>query len=491
MLGRKTYLSLLSLLFTRLVQGIILLVAVNRFFKINFGFFSVAQSLLAFLLFFSDLNLSTAHLKLMAEEKDKNVAFSTYFYLKIVLLIVSSVAFIFIIMFSLNFNLVSNNPEQVLIIVVVFLDRLLVSFLMVYNYSFQATFQIAKKEIATIIGQIIGFIFGLISILVLHNFILYILNTTISNLFSLSLCVYFGRGFKLTKIRKDLMMTYLKLNMIFILPFFLNVITTNLGPLIFIHFYNEDLLGIFNIIASFFLMIQGIIQVFRSLLIPNFSILIQNNKLNEIQTSINLFEKYTAILTGVIITLGIIFGDYVLKVLNIQTNFESGLLLYFGYLISLISFSLTGPYTPLIIASVKFKVYTISLIIPFIFAIISWFFFIPPFNILGINLGVWISIIPQSIFIRYYCFKYFKTGNMHLKYGLNLSVIFVMICVSFFIFSLQLFIVIRAIIILGILLSYLGFLIFTKLLTKSDYKYLKSVVNPKEMLNYIRNETFD
>ena len=164
MLGRKTYLSLLSLLFTRLVQGIILLVAVNRFFKINFGFFGVAQSLLAFLLFFSDLNLSTAHLKLMAEEKDKNIAFSTYFYLKIGLLIVSSIAFIFVIMFSLNFNLVSNNPEQVLIIVVVFFDRLVLSFLMVYNYSFQASFQIAKKEVATIIGQIIGFVFGLISI---------------------------------------------------------------------------------------------------------------------------------------------------------------------------------------------------------------------------------------------------------------------------------------------------------------------------------------
>lgn len=491
MLGRKTFLSVLSLLFIRLIQGIILIIAVNRFFPIEFGYFTVAQSLLAFLLFFSDLNLSTAHLKLMAEEKDKNVAFSTYFFLKIALIIISSITFVFIIMFSLNNNIVTNNLEQVLIIIVVFIDKLIISFIMVYSYSFQATFQIAKKEVATIISQIIGFIFGLISILVLNNFILYLLNTVISNLFTLSLFIYFGRKFKLRKIRKDLLIRYFKLNMVFILPFFLNVIITNLGPLIFLQYYSEDLLGVFNVIASFFLMIHGIEQVFRSLLIPNYSILIKNNNLDEIRQSIALFEKYIAILNAVIIVFGIIFGDYFLKILFGQVYYDNGLFLYFGYLISLISFSIIGPYSPLIIASEKFKVYTLSLLITFTFAVFSWIVFIPPFKILGINLGTWFSIIPQSIFIRYYCFKYFKTGKLHMMYGLNLIVISGLIGLSIFIFSLNLMFIIRIIFTLIFLGSYLGFLIFTKFLTKSDFKYFKSVVNPKEMLDYIKNETFD
>ena len=488
MLGRKTFLSVISLLFIRLIQGIILIFAVNRFLPIEFGYVIVAQSLLAFFLFFSDLNLSTAHLKLMAEEKEKSVAFSTYFFLKILLIIISSITFVFIIFFSINSNLITNNLTQITIIAVVFFDRLIFSFLMVYNYSFQATFKIAKKELATIIGQIFGLIFALISILVLNSFILYLINTIISNLFSLSLCIYYGRGFKLIKIKKDLLVKYFKLDLVFILPFFVNVLITNLGPLLFLQYYDEELLGVYYIIASFFLMITGIEQVLRSLLIPNFSLLYKNNKLDEIRESINLFEKYTAILNGVIIVIGIIFVDYIIKILFGQLYLEKGLFLYFGYLISLINFSIIGPYTPLIIASEKFKVYTGTLFISLIFTILSWVFLIPFLDILAINLGTWISTIPQTIFIRYYCFKYFKTGKLKFKNALNLAVISSMIFVSFYLFSLNLSIFIRIFFCLFILILYLGFLLLTKLLTKNDFRYLLNVINPKEMVNYIKEE---
>ena len=491
MLGRKTFLSVISLLFIRLVQGIILIIAVNQFLTIEFGYVTVAQSLLAFFLFFSDLNLSTVHLKLMAEEEEKSVAFSTYFFLKIFLIIISSITFIFIIIFSLNSSLITNNQNQIAIIIVVFVDRLIISMLMVYNYSFQATFKIAKKEVATIIGQIIGLIFGLISILVLNNFILYLVNTIISNIFALSISIYYGREFKLTKIKRDLFVKYFKLDLVFILPFFINVLVTNLGPLIFLQYYNEELLGVFNVISSFFLMIKGIQQVFRSLLIPNFSIAIKNNNLDEVRKSISLFEKYTAILNGIIIVIGIMFGDYFLKILFGQIYFENGLFLYFGFLISLISFSLIGPYTPLIVVLEKFKVYTINLFISLIFSITTWIFLIPFLNILAINLGSWISIIPQTIFIRYYCFKYFKTGKLKLNNALNLVVIFSMIIVSFYFFSLNLSLLLRIFITLIILISYLGFLIYRKILTRNDYTYFMNVINPKKMVDYIKEETLN
>ncbi len=489
MLGRKTFLSVISLLFMRLIQGIILIFAVNRFLPIEFGYVTVAQSLLAFFLFFSDLNLSTAHLKLMAEEREKSVAFSTYFFLKILLIIISSITFIFIIFFSLNNNLITNNLNQISIITVVFIDRLIFSFLMVYNYSFQATFKIAKKELATIIGQIFGLIFALISILVLDSFILYLINTIISNMFSLSLCIYYGREFKLTKIRKNLLVKYFKLDLVFILPFFVNVLITNLGPLLFLQYYNEELLGVYNIITSFFLMIKGIEQILRSLLIPNFSLLYKNNKLDEIRKSINLFERYTAILNCVIIVIGIMFGDYLIKILFGQIYLQKGLFLYFGYLISLINFSIIGPYTPLIVASEKYKVYTGTLFISLIFSILSWVFFIPFLDIIAINLGIWISAIPQTIFIRYYCFKYFKTGKLKFKNALNLVVIFSMIFVSFYFFSLNFSILIRILFCLFILILYLGFLILTKLLTRNDFTYFMNVINPKKMFDYIKEET--
>jgi len=489
MLGRKTLLSVISLLFIRLIQGIILIFAVNRFLPIEFGYVIVAQSLLAFFLFFSDLNLSTAHLKLMAEEREKSVAFSTYFFLKIILIIISSITFIFIIFFSLNNNLITNNMNQTSIIIVVFIDRLIFSMLMVYKYSFRATLKIAKNELAAIIGQIFGLIFALISILVLNSFILYLINTIISNMLSLSLCIYFGREFKLTKIKRDLLIKYLKLDLVFVLPFFINVLITNLGPLLFLQHYNEELLGVYNVITSFYLMIKGIEDVFRSLLIPNFSILLKKKKLDEIRKSINLFEKYTAILNGMIIVFGIIFADYIIKILFGQIYLETGLFLYFGYLISLINFSIFGPYSPLIIASEKFKVYTFNLIISFTFSIVSWLFLIPSFNILGITLGMWISSIPQTIFIRYHCYKHFKIGKMKVKTALNLIFIIFMIFISIYFYYLDLSLFLRLFISLSLLILYIGFLISTKLLTRDDYNYFINVINPKKMLDYIKEET--
>jgi len=489
MLGRKTFLSVISLLFIYLIQGIILILAVNRFLPIEFGYVIVAQSLLAFFLFFSDLNLSTAHLKLMAEEKEKNVAFSTYFFLKILLIIISSISFIFIIFFSLDSNLITNNQNQISIIIVVFIDRLIITMLMVYNYSFQATFKIAKKEVATVIGQIIGLIFALISILILNNFILYLANSIISNLFALSISIYYGREFKLTKIKRDLLVKYLKLDLIFVLPFFLNVLVRNLGPLIFLQYYNEELLGVFNVITSFFIMINGIEQVLRSLLIPKFSQLFKNNQLDEIRKSISLFEKYIAILNGVIIVLGIMFGDYIIGILFGQIYLEKGLFLYIGYLISLISFSIIGPYTPLIVASEKFKIYTVTLFISFIFSLTSWFLLIPVLNILAINLGIWISSIVQTIYVRYNCNKYFKVGKMKLNYALNLIFIISMIFISIYFFNLNLSFILRTLFSLSLLILYLGFLISTKLLTRDDINYVINVINPKKMLDYIKEET--
>ncbi|MBA7677754.1 hypothetical protein ES703_86018 [subsurface metagenome] len=44
---------------------------------------------------------------------------------------------------------------------------------------------------------------------------------------------------------------------------------------------------------------------------------------------------------------------------------------------------------------------------------------------------------------------------------------------------------------LFILISYLGFLISTKLLTRNDLTYFINIINPKKMLDYIKEETLN
>jgi len=87
--------------------------AVRNYLSSEFGYFRVAVSLFAFFSFFTNLNLSTAHVKYIPEEKYQlNQYFSAFGFLKITLLIFCSVIFYFIIAVQLEIGIIEANSER-------------------------------------------------------------------------------------------------------------------------------------------------------------------------------------------------------------------------------------------------------------------------------------------------------------------------------------------------------------------------------------------
>jgi O-antigen/teichoic acid export membrane protein len=276
--------------------------------------------------------------------------------------------------------------------------------------------------------------------------------------------------------------------MIFLIPIILNTLIINLGPLIFLEYFNEELLGIYSVITGFIMLIKDIESNFHLLLIPNYVNLLSNDKYEQLNTSIKVFEKYMTILNGLIIIGGIIFAEFFITNFMGDIYYDKGRYLFYGTLLSLIIFPLLVPYLSLLITKEKLKFYSVIAFSNFIFSLISWIFFIPYFNIIGIELGSWIFLIPQILITRFYCVKNFGIEKLQNRDIKHLFFLFILIIFCFIITFSQIqffFLIVIFIIITGV---YIIFLFSTHILEKKDIYYLLEILNPKKMRSYIRNE---
>ena len=98
MSARDSLIILLTRLLIKIVAIITLYFASRVFLPEYFGLITIATSLFSFFDFFADLVFRSTHLKLMAKgEEDENILYSTYFYIKIILITLTSlVTFILI-----------------------------------------------------------------------------------------------------------------------------------------------------------------------------------------------------------------------------------------------------------------------------------------------------------------------------------------------------------------------------------------------------------
>lgn len=491
MFARKTLLTFSSSFIYYLLYGITLLLAVNKFLPADFGYLKVATSLMGFFTLFSDFSFSLLHTKLMAEKKEtQNDYFTTYFIIKIILSSISSIILYFVISFQFNQNIIPNENYQIWIIILSYFTSLVQSFNLLFSSSFIAKLKIAKKEVAFLSSRIIGSVFILIIIFTSNNFLLYVCGSLISEVILLFLHIILSKNFRITRPKRDLIHKYFYLGAILIPPKLILTFITFLGPLLYIEFYGDyELLGVFEIIISIFIMIQLLEGTIRTLLIPNFSSLISENKFEELKRLIESFEKYVTILNSLIILGGFITGPFLIKIFLGDFYYENGLFVFYGSLISLLSFGVFVPYSALIFADMKMKIYLITIGSNLAFVLIFWIFFIPTLGIIAIDLPKWIYWIPNAIFIRYYCNKYFNIGKMSKKIINNYLILIIFVSISVFLISFVDYNEIQAILYtIIILITYILILFVFKILNKQDLNFFVKIFNSKEMINYIKTE---
>jgi len=491
MIGRKSVLALISHLVVQICNGVVYFFAVTKFLPLQFGYYQIASSIIVIFSLLSTLGFEDAHVKIIAENKNLNEAFTTYVIIKIVLIIFSALITLSLVFLQLQYGLISNNKEQLLVILIVGINNLFIAVSSIYQLSFRGTLKFAKLEFPIMVGTINGTIFSLISILIFENFLLYLIGNILSNSIILILYIKFGKSFHFTHINFSHIKRYLFLSMSFLIPIILLNLRRALGPLLFLNYFDEELLGVYSVITSFFTMILFLEKSFTFVLVPKFTKLISTQSLKKLKSSIFLYSKYTAIINGITIIAGIIFAEVFLKYILGQFYFEKGLSFFYAYLLTLLAFPLMAPYSSLIIATEKMKIYLAMEILSFVFSMIFWIFFLPQLNIIGIMLGGWIALIPNIIIARLYCVKRFDVDKLKKHEFWNLIFLFILILISFIVATKQIplyFTVLTFLIISGF---YLVFLFSTKILTKKDIKYILESISLKKMVNYIQEEALN
>lgn len=488
MFGRKSLLALISFAIIKLINGLVFLYAVNVFLPIQFGFFQVATSIMVIFSLVATFGTSEAHLLIMADTNQQNDAFSIFFIIKIVLIVLSSIVTLLIVFFQIQLSAILHSNEQLWILFLVFLNTLLLTIGNIYMLSFKGRLEIARSEFPLLIGAFMGAIFSFISILVFNNFLLYLVGTTVSYMINLILYFWLGRNYSIKSIDKKLLRRYISLGLIFLAPVIFYRLRMSLGPIIFLNYFDENLLGIYSVLSFFFLMIVAAEMSFSKLLLPNFRKQLSENKHTEIKMSIEVFSRYVTILNGVLIIVGIIFGEYILKYVFGLIYHQQGLYFYYGFLLYLLPFSLYVPYSNFIISANKMKAYYLIEGILLLFSLVSWFVFIPLFDIIGIEVGGWIAILLNLLILRIYCTKKFEIGKLRLKESIHYIVLLLLFVLSFFLAFKQLQLWVLIVVFISIISGYVLYLFLAKILTKKDMKYILDVVNPKKMADYIKTE---
>lgn len=488
--GRQSILILISEIIVRLLHAIAFFLAVNSFSPIYFGYQKIAYSLMALFIFISTLGFLQAHNIIMAEEGNRDDAFTIFFLVKVILTIIATIITFFIIL-----NLINNsdfhyfNTELIWIIIIVFFELFLDSFNQIYTRSFLSKMKIVKMQIPIIISTLIGKLFSIAVIFIFQNFYIYLIGTIVTYSIKLIFSIYFGRIFHFSSINRNLLKRYIYLSIILLLPVILDTLCANLGPFFFLLHFDEEALGVYFVIITFFTMIVSLQKTFQLLLIPNYINLLSNNEVENLKKSIRLFGKYMTIMNSLFIVTGVIFGEFILKNFFGLIYYEQGLYFFYGCLLFIMRFALLDPYSSVLIAENQLKFFTFSKILKFVLSLISWILFIPYFSIIGIELGNWIFLIPNIIIIRIYSHKKNGIGNPDAKELMHYSVLVILFIICFFIASLNLEVLLSGLVLLIIIGLYLIFLLAAKLITRKDIDYIFDIINPKKMINYIRDET--
>ena len=493
MLGRKTILVVITRIFIALIEAIAFILAVQTFLPEQFGNQKIITSLLGFFTFFATFGLSLPHIKIMSEsverkDNETNTVFSTFLVIKLILIIFSTIIVSSVFLYQLNKGFIPNEKEIISIFVLIFCQYLYISIKSVFRLSLISKLNVAKTEIPAIVGSIVQFAVSLIGIFVFGNFIVYISSLMITPL--IEVVFFISKGyFKFTRFDLNIFKRYVKLGGVFVLIDIMITVTINLGPFFFLLHYNSELLGIYAVIASFFAMIKTIGDTFQSLLLPNFTHLLINNKINELKKLIHLFEKYLTIISALLIMGLIIFAQIIITSLLGELYYNKGIYLFYFSIIVIFDIPLFKPYFNLLIAAEKLSVIFYISSLSFIFSLFSWIFLIPYLNIIGIDFGYWVFILIGVIIIRIYSQKKWNIGKPSKRLLLNLIIVCLLIAGCLVVVSMVnlsfTYSVLFYILICGV---YGVFLILSKNIKKEDIKIIKDILNTKKMVKYIKSE---
>lgn len=487
MFARKSLILFLSNLVISGLNSLIFIFAVRNFSEVQFGYLSVASSLFNIFLFFSDLGFMDFHVKKLSEDENEESEFFTFYILfKICIIPILTIVFFFIILIQINRDIIENVTSQKYILLIMFGWVIFSSLNNVYTANLQSKKKVVKMQLAIMIGHIIRLITCIFAF-IFNNFYIYVGSLLLGQIVTIILNLYLNQKLELRKPHFKSLKSYIKSGLKYSIPFSINTLVFNLGALFYLRIYDSDSLGVYYVMINTIIILKLIENAAKSMLIPTITPLI-NDGFDKLKAMILKYEKYMILISVVIIVNALLVGELLLNLIYDQFYTTNGYQFFKFSIIYTLSWGIYIPFHVLHFIYENTTILTIAELIKLVFSMISWIFLIPVWGIIGIDFGIWMALIPNSILLRYYFNKKYNFRGLSQKTIYLLAYSSILIALSFI---LKIFVVSTALlIILDIVLMIVLFIIlyFARIIVKDDFLFFMKTLNIKQLFNHIKGE---
>ncbi len=506
MLGRKSLLLVAQNLLTGLI-GYLGLLYVLRYAGLEpYGVLQFSLSFLGLFSFLLDLGFSTANIKRISEGMDFEYAITTYFIIKIILAII----FVAVVISSIEFWEIFlkghfQTPYEEYAFFILIPYYILQSFVIYYQSIFNALTKAAILSVPRIIEATFRNVMYIITSYYIARSLVY--KNEYSLIMALIMVVtysvyvlifmYYGRKWKFKKPKREHFKKYVEFALPVSVSVILGAISGNISNVIIQYFWGPYYVGAYSGIVTIVAFVNATASSLVAFIYPTMSSLHSNNKKIEYSDLILNAEKYISMVILPIVIFMVVFSKQVVNLWTAQLIAFSSILIVLS-IMALIN-SLNSPYSTHFNASGNPKFLMYMSIISFFVILIFDIILIPRrfllmqflgLSALGAAIANLLSSIVTMFIIRIYTYKEEKIiVNRNVIYQIIIGIITGI--VLYFLKNLKLptyqwwalliWLFITFVIFLG--LSYMF-----KILKKDDMKYILDVINPKEMVNYIKEE---
>lgn len=500
MLRQKSFLSFLTNLICSLL-GFISVLFVSRFMGPEaMGALSSSVAFAGIFAIFGDFGFGIAHFKRVSEGHDLGKCVGTFMVIRIATTIIMGV--VTLIFFYGTYILSGRYPVEenyINIFYIVFISGLLGNFLYVVTYTFTARIEKAKES-ASIISQkfvnsmlkIIVAVSGLgVVFLAWSNLAGVIAGTIVSILLFKK---YPVKGFD-----KDLFRSYLVYAIPAILIGITETISMNIDKVFISYFSGTEAVGYYSASQSLIIIISSAGAIFVSLLLPTYSAMHTEGKMDEIRNLANRVERYISILLMPVVFFIFFFADPIRQIiLGSKFGPSAPIISVLALYAMIIVFN--QPYSSQLMGTNQIKLGMFLGLIMLGINIVLNLVLIPS-TIYGIKmaglggLGAAFSLLISS-FIGTMLFRYFafKTSGSRPNYRIFIHLICAVLSFgSIFLLSE----ILKAPVYLVPLWFIIGIGLFLLMMTilgeftKADYYYYLNMLNPGIMKKYINEEFKD
>lgn len=493
MLARKVFLQFFSDNFVNLL-GFISTFCIARFMGPSvLGTVGYSLSLLSILSIFSDLGYSQAHIKRISEGGDLNKKIGTFLTIRIILALIFSIIALVYLLFTKSIT----TTSETVIYLSFFIFYLSNNFASLASATFQGLSKTSLNNIPIVLGRLVKTTSVLIVLLLSLGTVWISITYSLDGLVVLIASLMFL--YKINGVIKP-NLKYLKSYTVFAIPLagisILSYLIGNADKLIINNFWSSKEVGLYFGIQSLMALPQSISNSLMTLLFPKLSELQKANNTEAINFHLKEAVRYLSIITIPIVLILLFYNQEIPTIFfGKQYSESSGILIVSSLTVLIIN--LTRPYSNLLFALEKGKYVLLIGVVNLIVLLVSDIIFIPQ-SLMGISLfglkgtgaaiGIFNMWFFNSLLTLYLVNRYTKLifynfiPKMILATGISLVGFYFI--KSFFPAGLiGLLLGVSILLVLYIVIVY-----SLTLITKTDLKYFKDILNPSKMKKYIKEE---